>query len=229
MPPQLSTSVGAPDDDPGLRAAEQLVAREADEVGAAGEARGRRSARRRDRAARPSRDRRRGAARARCASSASSSSRGRSVKPTTRKFDWCTRRSSAVSGVIAPLVVGDARPVGRPDLDEPRPRARQDIRDPEAVADLDQLAAGDEHLASFGERGEREQHRGGVVVDHERGLGAGQPAEELDEVILPRAARARLEVVLEVRVAAPDLGDTASAAAAAAPARGSCARAPRSR
>ena len=35
-----STSVGAPDDDPGLRAAEELVAREADEVGSRGEARG---------------------------------------------------------------------------------------------------------------------------------------------------------------------------------------------
>ena len=30
-----------------------------------------------------------------------SSSRGSSVKPTTRKFDWCTRSSSAVSGPTA--------------------------------------------------------------------------------------------------------------------------------
>ena len=93
-----------------------------------------------------------------------------------------------------------------PDLDEPRSRASQDVRDPEAVADLDQLAARDEHVASLGERGEREQHRGGVVVDHERGLGTGQPAEQLDEVILPRAACAELDVVLQVRVAGPDLG-----------------------
>ena len=39
------------------------------------------------------------------------------------------------------LVVGCPRPVGRPDLDEPGAGAREDVRDPEAVADLDQLAA----------------------------------------------------------------------------------------
>jgi len=37
----------------------------------------------------------------RSATSATSASAGRSVKPTTRKFDWCTRRSTAVSGPIA--------------------------------------------------------------------------------------------------------------------------------
>ena len=74
------------------------------------------------------------------------------------------------------LVVGGARPVRRPDLDEPRAGAREHVGDAKAVADLDQLAARDEHLATFGERGEREQHRAGVVVDDDRRLGAGQPA-----------------------------------------------------
>ena len=101
MPAQLLDEVGAPGDDPRLRAAEQLVAREADEVGA----RGQRSGRRRlaldlDERARaevveerqlvPAGDGRRARSR-----------RGCSVKPTTRKFDWWTRRSSAVSGPIA--------------------------------------------------------------------------------------------------------------------------------
>ena len=93
------------------------------------------------------------------------------------------------------------------DLDEPRARAREHVGDAEAVADLDQLAARDEHLAALGERGEREQHGGGVVVDDERRLGAGQRAQERREVVLARAARARVEVVLEVRVAAADLDD----------------------
>ena len=39
------------------------------------------------------------------------------------------------------LVVGGARPVRRPDLDEPGARPCEDIRDAEAVADLDQLPA----------------------------------------------------------------------------------------
>ena len=104
------------------------------------------------------------------------------------------------------LVVGGARPVRRPDLDEPRARAREDVGDAEAVADLDQLAARDDDLAALGERGEREQHRGGVVVDDERRLGAGQPAQDRGHVILARAALAAREVVLEVRVAARRLG-----------------------
>ncbi len=52
---------------------------------------------------------------------------------------------------------------------------------------------------------ERQQHGGRVVVDDERRLGAGQPAEDPRHVILPRAALALREVVLEIRVAAPDL------------------------
>ena len=101
-----------------------------------------------------------------------------------------------------PLVVGRARAVRRPDLDEPRARAREHVGNAEAVADLDQLAARDDDLATFRERGEREQHRGRVVVDDERGLGARQAPEERREVVLARAALAALEVVLEVRVAA---------------------------
>ena len=69
-----------------------------------------------------------------------------------------------------------------------------------------------------------------VVVDDERGLGAGQPPQERREVILPRAARAALEVVLEVRVAAAHLDDPRRAPPRrAARGRGSCARARRSR
>ena len=88
------------------------------------------------------------------------------------------------------FVVGGARAVRRPDLDEPRARAREHVRDAEAVADLDQLAARDDHLAALGERCEREQHRGGVVVHDERGLGAGQAAQDPGQVILARAAHA---------------------------------------
>ena len=103
------------------------------------------------------------------------------------------------------LVVLRARAVRRADLDEPRARAREHVGDAEAVADLDQLAARDDHLAALGERAEREQHRGGVVVDDERSLGAGQPAQDRRDVILPRAARAVAQVELEVRVAARDV------------------------
>ena len=104
-----------------------------------------------------------------------------------------------------PLVVGGACPVRRSHLDEACARAREHVGNAEAVADLDQLAARDEHLAAFRERSQRQQHGGGVVVDDERRLGAGQPAKDPRDVILPRAASALCEVVLEIRVAAADL------------------------
>ena len=103
------------------------------------------------------------------------------------------------------LVVGRARSVRRSDLDEASAGPGEHVRDPEAVTDLDQLAARDEDVAPLGERGQCEQHRRRVVVHDERGLGPGQPAQDPGDVVLPGAARAGAEVVLEVRVAAADL------------------------
>ncbi len=87
-------------------------------------------------------------------------------------------------GADRALVVGGARPVRRPDLDEPRAGPREHVRDAEAVADLDQLATGDDDLAALRQRCEREQHRRGVVVDDECGLGSGQPAQDRRDVVL---------------------------------------------
>jgi hypothetical protein len=72
------------------------------------------------------------------------------------------------SGVGAgrPLVVGRARSVRRPHLDEAGSRSRQHLGDAEPVADLDQLAARHEHVTAFRERHQRQQHRSRVVVDH---------------------------------------------------------------
>ena len=128
VPAQPLDEVGAAGDDPGLRPAEQLVAREADEVGAGGEARsgGRLALERDERAGAEIVDERKlvpAGDRGELVRA-----RGCSVKPTTRKFDWCTRSRSAVSGPIARLVVRGARPVRRPDLDaaaRPSGRARR--------------------------------------------------------------------------------------------------------
>ncbi len=70
-----------------------------------------------------------------------------------------------------------------------------------AVADLDELAAGDEHVAAARQRGEGEQHRGGVVVHDQRVLGAGERAEDVVDVVLARGALPALEAELEVGVA----------------------------
>ena len=82
-----------------------------------------------------------------------------------------------------------------------RPALAQDVGDAEAVADLDQLAAGDEHLAAARRGGEGEQHCGGVVVDGERVLGAGDRAQHIVDVVLARGAVAARQAVLEVGVA----------------------------
>ena len=100
-----------------------------------------------------------------------------------------------------PLVVGCSGPVSRPDLDQAGARASEHVRNSEPIADLDQLTPRDDDLATLGESGEREQHRSRVVVDHDRRLGSGQPPQQRRKVILARAARARREVVLQVRVA----------------------------
>ena len=205
MAPQPLDEVRAADDDARLRPAEQLVAREADEVGAGGEARGgRRLALELDERARAEvvDERQPGTSRhLRRAPRAE----GCSVKPDLTEVRLMDAQDERRLRPDRALVVGRARPVRRPHLAQPRARAREHVGDPEAVADLDQLAARDEHLATLGERGEREQHRRRVVVDDERRLGAGEAPQERSEVVLPRAARAGGQVVLEVRVAAADL------------------------
>jgi hypothetical protein len=108
-------------------------------------------------------------------------------------------------GADRALVVHDPRAVRRPHLDHPRARAREHIGDPEPVADLDELAARDHDLAAVCGRGEREQHGRRVVVDDERCLRAGEPAERVGDMVLPRAPAARGEVELEVRVRPADI------------------------
>ena len=105
------------------------------------------------------------------------------------------------------LEVGGARPVRRADLHEPRTGAREHVRNAETVADLDQLAARDDDVPALRQRGEGEEHCGGVVVDNERGFRARQPAQDRRDVILARAPRALRQVELEVRVAPRGIGD----------------------
>jgi hypothetical protein len=105
-------------------------------------------------------------------------------------------------------VVRPPRPVRRPHLDEPRAGLPDHVRDAEAAADLDKLAAGDHDLlAGPGQRGGGEQHRSGAVVDGERGLGAGELGEEVLRVSVARAAGAGLRVPLEVGIALRRSGD----------------------
>ncbi len=177
MAPQPLDEIGATDDHTGLRTAEELVAGEAHEIGSRAKALGRCRlvAHLRERARAEvvhqgqlvrARDRR----------------ELRELRLLREADDAEVRLVHAQEhrrlGPDRALVVGGARAVRRPDLDEARARAREHIRDAEAVADLDQLAARDDDLAALRERGEREQDGRGVVVDDERGFGTREPPQE---------------------------------------------------
>ena len=199
----LATRLGASDEQAGLRSAEQLVAAEGDQVGAIAHAvayrwltRQHRTCLRREGVsgeeieAEPTRSR--------------SSMRGtpnagpaprdrpvaaRSVKPSIRKFDGCTRRIAAVRSPRSPPR-SRRRACGswcRPRA-AARPTLRHDVGDAEAAADFHQLAARDDDLATAGERGQYQyQSRRRVVVDddaasapvsrREQGLGVGMSRE----------------------------------------------------
>jgi len=93
--------------------------------------------------------------------------------------------------------IGEMGAVRRADLDELATGARHDVGHAEGTADLDQLAARDDRLAPLGQRVEHDQHRGRIVVDDGRILGAGQLAQETAHVIVALAAVAALELELE--------------------------------
>src|SRR5437763_348317 len=147
MAPEPLDELAAADDDPRLRAAEQLVAREADEVGAGGEAltcrrlvlevgeRARAEVvdERQPRALRDPRQ---------------LLEAGQLAEADHAEVRLVDAEEQRRLGPDRPLVVGCARPVRGADLDESRAGPGEDVGDAEAVADLDQLAARDEHLAS---------------------------------------------------------------------------------
>ena len=98
------------------------------------------------------------------------------------------------------------------------PGARHDVGHAERAADLDQLAARDDDLAAARQRVEHEQHRGGVVVDDGRVLGAGQLAQQAAQVVVALAApagrrgRTRASTALRIAAAAASIASSASSA-----------------
>ncbi len=80
--------------------------------------------------------------------------------------------------------------VGGADLDQPGPCPRHDLRQAERAADLDQFAAGDDRLAAPGERIEHQQHGGRIIVDDGRILGPGQFAQDAAQMVVALATAA---------------------------------------
>jgi hypothetical protein len=82
-----------------------------------------------------------------------------------------------------------------------------DVGHAKATADLDELTARDDGLATGGERVERKHQRRRAVVDDDRVLGAGQLTKQRHGVYITRTSLAALEIVLEVAGDGGRLGD----------------------
>ena len=103
-------------------------------------------------------------------------------------------------------VVGAGDPVGGADLAQPGTGRLQQRGDAEAVADLDELAAGDHHLPPLRRRERDQRERRGAVVRHVRGRGGGHRGEQRADRARPaRAALAGGEVQLHVARARRDV------------------------
>ena len=195
--------VGPAHDDPGLRAAEQLVARAEHEPGPVGEGVG--HARLVWRHAVAVRQQS-GAHVVQERHAALVGERGQILRARFgREADHAVvrrmhlqDRAGAFGGRGA--VIADARAVRGADLDELGARGTHDVGDPELAADLDQLATGDEHLLALRERSERPHERGRAVVHDEGVLGAGERDQHLLGAAAALPALARLAVDLEVGV-----------------------------
>ncbi len=92
-------------------------------------------------------------------------------------------------------------------LDQASAAFGEDVGNAKTVADLDELAARDDHLAVAARGRQGEQHGRGVVVDHEGVGGAGQRAERVVHVALARGALAACQVDLQIGVGAGRQGD----------------------
>ena len=100
------------------------------------------------------------------------------------------------------FVVGQAGDVRGADLAEDGPADGHDFGDAEAAADLDELAAGDDHFLARGQGTQNDHRGGGVVVDRGGRLRPGQPANPFADGVLARRSLAGFQVHFQVEIAA---------------------------
>ena len=177
-----ATRSARPTTNPGLRAADQLVAAERHEVGAGGEAlRGHRLVREPEGRGVEERPAAEVVDDDRAVPVGGRGQRrrvGRLHEPglaEVRRVDAEDEPGAAVGE--GRLEVGDARPVRRPDLDQPRACPPDDLRDPDAAADLDELAARPTATPPRPARPTASATAAALLFDDQRVLGAGQRDE----------------------------------------------------
>ena len=90
------------------------------------------------------------------------------------------------------------RAIGRAHLFENRAASGHDLRDPEGAANLNQLAARDDHFLATRERVERQEDGRGVVINDRGRFGAGEIDEKLFDHLLTPSPLPESQVVFEV-------------------------------
>ena len=93
---------------------------------------------------------------------------GLSVKPSMLKLDWWTRRIRPVFGRDRIFIVGEPGSVGGAHLTQVRAGLGENLRNPEAAADFDQLSARNDDFGALGQRIEREESSRRTVIHHDR-------------------------------------------------------------
>ena len=184
---------------PGLRAAEQLVAAEAHQRGAAGQRllrqrfprqAGTRVGRRHRPAAQVHHQRH--VRRGRGIPQLGQPRRGH--EPLHHEVAAVHRQQRRRAGATGGGVIRHGGLVGGPDLAQAAARGGEDLGNAEPAPDLDQLAARDHHLAALGivaDGRHHQQQRGRAVVDHGRGRRLAQGRQRLFHVAPAAAALAR--------------------------------------
>ena len=157
------------------------------------------------------------------------------MNPVICKIRTMHPQQKAGVAIDGAFVIRQTSAVGRTDLPQDGVRLCHDLRNAEGAADFDQLSAGHDGFAAFGQGIEREQHRCSVVVDHDGvdgcgrrmggpaggarlrqgqaspGFATGMPSEQLPEepidMDVALAALAGREIEFEIRISAADFHD----------------------
>ena len=100
------------------------------------------------------------------------------------------------------LVIGKRGAVGGAHLAQRCAAFGHDVGYAERFANLDELATRHDGFPASRQRREHQEYRGSIVVDRNRGFRARQSRKQFRRVHIPPAARARLQIVFKVAVAA---------------------------
>ena len=122
------------------------------------------------------------------------------MKPRHVEIRAVHAKQQARAVIDGALVVGQARAVGGADFAESGAAFGHDVGNAEAVADFDELTAGDDDFTAAGESGQHQKNSGGVVVDDDGGFGAGQARQQARRVNVASAPRASFQVVFEIGI-----------------------------